>query len=157
MKMLKFYDEIKNFEKNYRFLRKKTGKSQKQICEAVHMEQPDLSNIENGKKDITLNVIIALAFAMNMNPVRLFAICMLSPDKIRHIQLNSISISEKERMIQATADGFPKKEPVNESFGEVFRLKESYSQLIEDEFPELKTDLQQVVEGLRDWDMLLRE
>ena len=100
MKMLKFYDEIKNFEKNYRFLRKKTGKSQKQICEAVHMEQPDLSNIENGKKDITLNVIIALAFAMNMNPVRLFAICMLSPDKIRHIQLNSISISEKERMIQ---------------------------------------------------------
>jgi transcriptional regulator with XRE-family HTH domain len=147
MEMLKFPEEQIRFSRNLKVVREKLGKSQKNICDITHMEQSDLSNMENGKKTISLNVILGCASAFKMPVSTLFAICMSSTEVVRDIQLNSYLFPEKGNTIHATADGFPKKELVNEPVGEVFWLKKTYSQLTEDEFPEIEMNLQHVRAG----------
>lgn len=142
MKMLKFPDELEKFGRNLEALRKELKKSQKEICDEAHLEQSYLPLIESGGKNISLNVILAIAFAMNMHPLRLFAICMSSAYNIRHSQLNKPAVSRKEIHLQATADGFPKKEMSFQPVEEASPENEIYLQLIREEFPEMEMLLQ---------------
>lgn len=63
----------KSFGEYIQMSRKKMGMGQKEFAEAINRKQPDVSLIERGKKQVTVETVWRIAEAIGVSPVTLFS------------------------------------------------------------------------------------
>ena len=58
---------------NLRRLRRANGMSQSRLAERAELNRSYLSMVENGRRNISLDNLVALALALNVEPIELFS------------------------------------------------------------------------------------
>lgn len=64
-------DILKTVGKNIAYLRQKLGLSQEEMAHRAHIDRSYLSQIEHGKRNITLVVLVEIARVLGVEPVTL--------------------------------------------------------------------------------------
>jgi transcriptional regulator with XRE-family HTH domain len=65
-------DELKIIGKNIAKLRKKQGLTQEDLCGLVEIDRSYLSEVENGKMNITIKALSGIAKALGVKPEEFF-------------------------------------------------------------------------------------
>jgi transcriptional regulator with XRE-family HTH domain len=71
---------------NLREIRKTKGMSQEQLAEAADVSQGTISKIERGEMNVTYDVIIKIATALDVQPVQLFPLSELQRRTLNAIE-----------------------------------------------------------------------
>ena len=97
---------IKRFGEHCKKLRLELKLSQQDIADKAEIEQSHVSDIENGQRNLTLDIIFSLAKAMGIEPQRLFGFFVSKPNNIRHIEQDETQVPQTEMQFQSIEDRY---------------------------------------------------
>ena len=94
---------LKEIGERIRQVRKEKGISQAELAEMVHISTPYLSDIEHGKKNYSVSILIALIESLQVSADWLLRADVPSTSGIQSIELASIfsdcTLAEKESLL----------------------------------------------------------
>ena len=87
-----------------RELRKNLGYSQEQLAELINMNVPNLSNIERGKRFMTVDTLEKFAAVLNTTERELFDFSTIEPQRYYRSDINKILDTLGEKDLQFFLD-----------------------------------------------------
>ena len=100
-------------------VRKLSGVSQADLCRRAGLNQPNLSNIEKGKKDVTVSTLVRIARAIGVSPAEFFQ----EPPAPQKLSASTSSRNQMENLAEAICkNNFFKLSAEEENIARLYRM-----------------------------------